>query len=666
MANARPMDPPTDPFASVPTPKPGKGRKPRVGGLPPGVSPDIYGPTGRQDQRPVGPTALPPVAPPPQPWPMAEGQQDYEPAPPPPPVFGLQERRSFAEPPPPPAPPRRGRLLPAIAVVIAVLLVLAYVVPAVIMSDSVLPGTRVDGVDIGGLTVTEAADRLRDELAPKIERPLQVEVNGRKETVESDEAGVELNVVGTIEQAPSGFPSPIEVWRALTGTTTIEPKVTIESAQLARTVEGLAAKYDQKAREGRVAFKGLQPVTVAPREGRVLDQAAAAKLISEAFLGSHGTVTLPVKIDEPTTKPAAVKAAAATATSALSGPITLTRDGKQAQIPVAAIAANLTFVSDGEGGLEPRFDARQAIAGIEGQLIDAAQAPRDATYDVVDGRLKLVSARKGKGVDDKKLAVDVAEALKTGGSRTIPVDLAVVAPRMTDSELRGMGIKEKVGSFTTQHPCCAARVTNIQLMARTLDGYIVKPGETFSINGIVGERTTAKGYVPAGQIVAGKMEDGVGGGVSQFATTMYNAAYFGGFEDVEHMAHMYWISRYPPGREATVFWPTVDLKWKNDSPYGVLVKTSYTGTSITVTLWSTKRYDKVESVTSPKRNHVAFTRKEDDSPGCKPQEAHDGFTIDVTRVITKDGVEVKRERKTTTYRMGPQVTCVKPATDDLE
>ncbi|MFE3452324.1 VanW family protein [Nonomuraea sp. NPDC059194] len=665
MGNARPIDPPTGPFASVPTPPQGSGRRPRVGGLPPGVSPDIYGPTGRQRSPSDGPAGLPPVAHPPQPWPMAEGQH-HEPAPPPPPVFGLQERPYSAEPPPPPPPARRRRLLPAIAVVLGVLLVLAYVVPAVIMSDSVLRGTRVGGVDIGGLTVTEAADKLRDELAPKIEQPLTVEVNGRKESIDPDEAGVKLDVVGTIEQAPSGFPSPVEVWRALTGTTTIEPKVTIESAQLARTVEALAAKYDQKAREGRVAFKGLQPVTVAPREGRVLDQAAAVKLISAAFLGAHDKVDLPVKIDEPTTTSAAVKAAAATATRALSGPIALTRDGKQAQIPVAAIAANLTFVSDGEGALEPRFDARQAIAGIESRLIDAAQAPRDATYDVVGNKLKLVPARKGKGVDDKKLATDVAEALKSGGSRTIPVELAVVSPRLTDSELRGLGIKQKVSSFTTQHPCCAPRVTNIQLMARTLDGHIVKPGETFSINGIVGERTAAKGYVPAGQIVAGKMEDGVGGGVSQFATTMYNAAYFGGFDDVEHLAHMYWISRYPAGREATVFWPTVDLKWKNDSPYGVLVKTSYTGGSITVTLWSTKRYDKVESISSPKRNHVAFTSKEDDSPDCTPQEPHDGFTIDVTRVITKDGAEVKREKKTTVYRMGPKVTCVKPESDDLE
>ncbi|MET9339571.1 VanW family protein [Nonomuraea sp. NPDC003804] len=665
MANARPMDPPTDPFASVPTPPPGGGRKPRVGGLPPGVSPDIYGPTGGQAPPSAGSGALPPVAPPPQPWPMADGQH-HEPPPPPPPVFGLQERQPSAEPPPPPPPPRRRRVLPAIAIAVVVLLALAYVVPAVIMSGSVLRGTEVGGVDIGGLTVTEAADKLRDELAPTIERPLQVEVNGRKETVQPDEAGVELDVVGTIEQAPSGFPSPVEVWRALTGTTAIEPKVTVESAQLSRTVEALAAKVDQKAREGKVAFKGLEPVTVAPREGRVLDQAAAAKLISAAFLGPRKSVTLPVETDKPTTTPAAVKAAAATATRAVSGPITLTRDGKQAQIPAAVIAANLTFVADGEGGLEPRFDAREAIAGIESQLVDAAQAPRDATYDVVGGKLKLVKARKGKGVDDKKLATDVAEALKTGGSRTIPVELAVVSPRLTDSELRAMGIKEKVGSFTTQHPCCAARVTNIQLMARTLNGYIVKPGETFSINGIVGERTAAKGYVPAGQIVAGKMEDGVGGGVSQFATTMYNAAYFGGFQDVEHLAHMYWISRYPAGREATVFWPSVDLKWKNDSEYGVLVKTSYTGTSITVDLWSTKRYDKVESISSPKRAFVAATAKEDDSPGCTPQDPHDGFTVDVTRVITKNGAEVKRETKTTVYRMGPKVTCVKPASDDTE
>ncbi|MEU7002032.1 VanW family protein [Nonomuraea sp. NPDC046570] len=645
-AELGPIDPPTDPFASVPLPAPGNGRKAQVAGLPPGVSPDIFGANSQQDAQPGGGQgALPPVAPPPQPWPMAEQ-----------PAFGGQgppERPPSFD----PDPPRRGRLLPVIATVVVLLALLAYAVPAVMMSGSVLRGTNVGGVDIGGLTVTEAADKLRDELSAKIDKPIAVEADGRRQSVNPAESGMELDVVSTIEQAPSGFPSPVEVWRALVGSTDLEPKVTVDAAELSRAVEKLADTLDKTPREGRVYFKDGKPAYVTPREGRVLDQEAAVKAIRDAHLAPRTTLTLPMVTAEPKTTLDSVKEALAVARRALAGPIVLTNAGREVLLPVATIAAHLTFVSDGAGGLEPRFDAKEALAGVESDLIDASQAPRDAGYDVVNGRLRLVSARKGRGVDDRKLAAAVAETVASGGSRTIAVELAVVAPKVSDDEVKKLGIREKVGEFTTEHPCCVPRVTNIHRMADAVDGYLVRPGETFSINDVVGERTAAKGYVPAGQIVGDRTEDGVGGGVSQFATTMYNAAFFGGFEDVQHMAHSFYISRYPAGREATVFWPSVDLKWRNDSDYGVLVKTAYTDRTITVSLWSTKRYDKVESISSAKRAFTPFTRETSSDPKCQRMIGGQGFTVDVTRVITQGGKEIKREKKTTIYRPQKDLTC---------
>ena len=98
--------------------------------------------------------------------------------------------------------------------------------------------------------MTQAADKLRTELGAKLNKPVVVDIGGRKETIQADEAGLELDVVSTIGQAASGFPSPIEVWRGLTGTTELQPKTTIDSSQLARTVDGLAEDPRQEAREG--------------------------------------------------------------------------------------------------------------------------------------------------------------------------------------------------------------------------------------------------------------------------------------------------------------------------------------------------------------------------------------------------------------------------------
>ncbi|MER6947037.1 VanW family protein [Nonomuraea sp. NPDC000554] len=660
MRNAGPIESPTDPFSSVPLPTRGANRKPKVEGLPPGVSRDIFGPNGQPEppsQAPGGQGGgLPPVAPPPQPWPMREGQAQEPIAPAP--VFGLsgppERLPAFID----PEPPRRRRLLPAIAMLVVVLAALAYVVPAVLMSGSVLRGTRVAGVDIGGLTVTQAADKLRSELASKLNKPVVVDIGGRKDTIQADEAGLELDVVATIGQASSGFPSPMEVWRGLTGTTDLDPKVTIDTSQLTRTVEGIAESVDKAPREGRVAFNGVRPVARAPHDGVLLDRADAVRVISDAFLHARNTAALTLRPAKPETTLTAVRRAQADAKRAVAGPVTLTAGTKQVQLPAATIAKHLSFVSDGKGGLEPQFDAKGAIATVESHLIDAAQAPRDATYEIVNGTPTLVSARRGRGVDDKRLARDMAKALTTRGNRVVPVALAAVTPEVTTEEVSGLGIKEKVADFTTPFDCCQPRVTNIRQMATQLDGQMVKPGDTFSLNEALGERTVEGGYVMAPQIVGGRQVQIVGGGGSQFATALYNAAYFAGFEDVEHTPMDYHDTRYPAGRDAALLYRDLDLKWRNDSDYGVLIKTESTATSVTVTLWSTKRYDKVEAVESDKRNFTPFRRESGTGPACRPVTGQQGFTIDVTRVMYADGKEAKRDKKQTTkYRPQAQITC---------
>ncbi|WP_336205975.1 VanW family protein [Nonomuraea sp. LPB2021202275-12-8] len=663
MRNAGPIESPTDPFASVPLPTRGTSKKPKIEGLPPGVTRDIFGPQGPQQEsrRPAGPAspqaasnggALPPVATPSQPWPVNGHPQD-----PPLPVFGTrgQDRiPALID----PDPPRRRRLLPAIALLLLVAVAMAYLVPAVLMSGSVLRGTHVGGVDIGGLTVTQAAEKLRTELAAKLNKPVVVDIGARKDTIQPDEAGLELDVVTTIGQAPSGFPSPAEVWRALTGTTEIEPRVTVDASQLARTVEALAETVDRPPHDGRVAFRGLRPVSSQPRDGALIDRGEAVRVISDAFLRGSGTAVISLKPAQPTTTPEAVSKAQTEARRAVEGPITLTLGDKRAQLAPETIAANLAFVSDGEGALTPQFDAKAALAGVESDLVDAAQVPRDATYAIVDGKPELVPSRQGRGVNSKLLAREVGKMVQTGGDRVIPVVLSAAPPEITTEEVSGLGIKEAVASFTSTFDCCMPRVTNIRQIAADVDGQLVKPGETFSLNDVVGERTVEGGYVLAPQIVGGRLLTIMGGGSSQFATSLYNAVYFGGFEDVEHTAMDYHSSRYPAGRDAALLHPDLDMKWRNDSEHGVLIKTASTATAVTVTLWSTKRYDKIDAVESEKRNFTAFRTETSDAPDCRPVIGQQGFTIDVTRVFYRDGDEVKRDKKLTTkYRPQAQVVC---------
>jgi hypothetical protein len=144
-----------------------------------------------------------------------------------------------------------------------------------------------------------------------------------------------------------------------------------------------------------------------------------------------------------------------------------------------------------------------------------------------------------------------------------------------------------IGTFTTYYPAGQSRVTNIHLIADAADGAVVMPGETWSLNEHVGQRTTAKGYVAAGAIINGELyccdhPANIGGGTSQFATTLYNAVFFAGLDDVDHHPHSIYFSRYPLGREATLGWPGPDVKFRNDTLIPVTIDTSHTSTSVTV------------------------------------------------------------------------------------
>jgi vancomycin resistance protein YoaR len=558
---------------------------------------------------------------------------------------------------------RRPAVTYAIAGGLAVVL-LTYLVPSMAAAGELPRGTRIAGVDVGGLEPAAAEATLRRELADDVTRPLTVEAGGRRLPVDPVKAGLSVDWRATVDSVDRGFPSPVALARRLFGGgQDVAPVVRMDAAKMNAVVAALAKAVDRPKREASIRYAGLRPVATLPRSGRVVDRPAAANAIRAAFprLGAAAEqgVPLPVATDAPSVTAAQVRRFAATdARTAVAGPVTLTNGARRADLGREALAANLVFAADGRGGLRPRFNAGRAVAPVESRLIDQAKAPRDATYKLVNNRPRLVPARIGEGVDTAKLATSVAEVITASGGRTVPIQVKVTKPRVTTTEARKLGIKEKISSFTTRHPCCAPRVTNIHRMAEIVNGHLVKPGETFSLNGVVGQRDRARGFVEAPMILNGRFVDDVGGGVSQFATTMFNAVFFGGLADVQHTPHQFYISRYPAGRESTVSYPQPDFRWKNDSPYGVLVQTSYTDTSITVTFWSTKRYS-IESKSSAPYDVKNFKTQTDSGKDCIPMEGAKGFTIDVWRIFKSDGAVVRRQQFHTVYQPEPKLTCEK-------
>ncbi|MCU1378752.1 MAG: hypothetical protein JWN29_1735 [Acidimicrobiales bacterium] len=231
-------------------------------------------------------------------------------------------------------------------------------------------------------------------------------------------------------------------------------------------------------------------------------------------------------------------------------------------------------------------DATQAELRI---ALAAATAPsQDASIHIEAGRPVIVPGRSGTTCCTDQAPTRILAALLHRPTTAVSLPVRSTEPDRTTDEVQTLKIVEPIGSFTTRHPAGQPRVTNIHRIADLIDGTIIGPGGRFSVNDKVGERTTAKGFVSDHSIADGVFVETVGGGISQFATTLFNAAFFGGLDVPTYQAHSIYISRYPYGREATLSWTKPDLVISNTTPYGVLIDTSYTSTTLTVTLWSTK------------------------------------------------------------------------------
>lgn len=541
--------------------------------------------------------------------------------------------------------------------------VLLYAVALAVTWGKVPRGTQVAGVKIGGQSPADAKAALRERLATSAAQPLQVRAADVTTDISAADSGLRIDIDGTVDGLARSTFNPITLFGSFVGRNDVEPSIDVDEAALKAAVAKLAATVDRPAVEGSVRFVGTTPQAVQPQTGRALDQPGAIATLREQFPGriaDNEPVELPVATTPVKTTPEAVTQALETiAEPAVSGPLKLAGHGQKTTLPVTTIVKILKIETGADGVLTAVVTPEAVTQSVLPLLKKFEVKPKDARFTVVKGKVRIIPAVNGGKVDSEALAAALPAALKRPVPRSLTVPFHDAEPKLTTAGAKALRIKQKVGEFTTYHPCCANRVRNIQKMADIVDGAVVMPGETFSLNGFVGQRDRARGFVEAPMILEGKLQLSVGGGVSQFATTMFNAVFFGGFEDVYHKPHSFYIGRYPAGREATVSWRDPDLKWKNDSPYGVLIKTSHTGTSITVKLYSTKRFDEIKSISGPRTNYRPIKKVYlEPGPRCIPASGASGFDISVWRVFINDGKEVRpRERFNTTYVAEPNFIC---------
>ncbi|GAW50941.1 MULTISPECIES: VanW family protein [unclassified Nocardioides] len=544
------------------------------------------------------------------------------------------------------------------------LLAAGYVAAYLVAGDKVPRGTTIAGVEVGGLTPAKAEQALRDGLADRVDRSIRV-VDDEGETIElvPDEVGLSVDYAGSVLVAGDEQSwSPGRLWDYWAGGDDLDAVIHADGA-----LDTLADEVGTPTRDGDVRFEDGRVVVVDQKPGETFDAEAAYRALQDVYLAEDPEIELPTVVTQPEIDDAAVQVALDEfANPAMSGPVTLVFGDSPVQLGPAEFGDVLAMEVE-DGALVPDLDV-DALTALVDDGVSEDGAPVDATVALVDGKPQVVPAEPGVTYDPADVSDAFLELVtRPDGERQMDVEATVDEPDFTTADARALKIKERVSTFTTYYPYAEYRNINIGRAGEIIDGTVLKPGDTFSLNDIVGERTRENGFTEGFVISNGIFAEDLGGGVSQMATTTFNAMFFAGLEDVEHKPHSFYIDRYPVGREATVAWGAVDLRFRNDTPYGVLISAEVTPSTpssqgvVTVSMWSTKHWD-ITTSTSPRYNFRAPATRTLRTPDCYPNTGYDGFDVDVTRFFRKPGSDelVRTEKFHTSYTPSDTVICKSP------
>jgi vancomycin resistance protein YoaR len=350
----------------------------------------------------------------------------------------------------------------------------------------------------------------------------------------------------------------------------------------------------------------------------------------------------------------------------ISAPVTLAIGGSRWHISRLKLARMLVLQQDGRDKLQLGGSVANAyFARLDHKL---GRPPRNASFSVTgDGKVVVVPAEHGVGIDVPRTAAALVNAAKRVDNRVAQLAVAHLQPARTTADARAMGISGLVGSYETFYGGIANRIHNVQLVAHLIDGKLVAPGAAFSFNQATGARTAEKGFLEAPVIINGELQTGLGGGVCQVSTTTFNAAYEAGLPITSRTNHALYISHYPLGRDATVDYPNVDLKFVNDTPHWLLLRTFVGSSSLVVALYGAPQHRRVETETAPLRvvAEAPVIRQFDPSvaPGTTVV-ASSGVPAQATsvrrRVFAPNGKLLSDTTWSSSYRSEPEVLLFGP------
>lgn len=519
---------------------------------------------------------------------------------------------------------------------------------ASLSGDRILAGVRMGSVDLGGRTPDQARAAVGAYSDALLGTPVPVTVEDTQIQVDPRQFGYSVDVDAAVDAAMgvgrSGWPLA-RGWDWFSERDISLPLRT-DDAILTEQIESIQFDGKIEVVEPQVSVEDGAFVFDDPVTGRdiVVDD-ARLRLTEAVERNPHPRVRFPVA-DVPTRFTADDARAAADAAQSIRG--------RAIRVDLAGLGTgdlSADAVDDmiegipGDDGYRVGIDDKSLRKGMDKLLGKVGTPTVDAVFDLGDGTVKYVEGTPGFGCCVPASADQLEQALSSG-AKSVILQPGEKPPKRTVADLKAMGPIQKLSEFTTRHKCCEARVENIHKAADTIRSSVVMPGEQFSMNDALGgPRKLRDGWVNAPSIADGEHKNSPGGGISQMATTTYNALFYAGVQVDQHKSHSQYFTRYPKGREATLGYPYPDLKFTNDTPGPLVIWTSYTDTSVTVSMWGTPD-GRVVTESDPK-----FGRR----GSCT--------TVDIVRTITWPDGRQKEEHVDTEYQHGGPCVPDKPAAD---
>jgi vancomycin resistance protein YoaR len=465
-------------------------------------------------------------------------------------------------------------------------------------------GATIAGMDVGGLSTREAVAKLERRYQALMTSPAVFTAGPRQWGVRPNEMILEVDWAGAVETARrqgDGF-APVRGLRRLGARffgADVTPRARVSTAVLAHTLDNMSERIDRRQREAAIRLRGLQPELVRGATGRTLDREAAARLIIASLVSLERTPEpLPVRISQPDITAADLAPKLAQVRTAVSGPVRLTLGPTRWRLPRWRIAKMLVLPRDGKTTLSIGGPGATEFFTRFRSTVD--REPADAAFVVMPSdRVVVRPAVPGRALDVRAAGRAILAAALSPTDRVARLVVQRAQPERSTREARAMGITGRVAGYTTYYGGEPNRIHNVQLVSRLIDGALIAPGAMFSFNETTGERSPDRGFREAPVIINGELQNGIGGGVCQVSTTVFNAAYEAGLPIESRTNHALYIAHYPQGRDATVNYPDIDLKFHNDTGKWLLLRTFVGSSALTVKLYGTPQHRRVESEVAP-------------------------------------------------------------------